>query len=161
MSSYGSPLAAFHTPHWPILTHLSVSCTFVIRESDFHVSLCKSQLGWSGMAKDAGVLTEDVIIRVVTLNWTALEPAPEKRVRILKGSYPKPPVFRAHWLILLLPDCCSLHNQTLQDESSLQSSSFPLCLKPKQMCSFPLWPLEFCWTQETFWMNEQRAYYIR
>lgn len=32
MSCYGSPLAAFHAPHWPLLTHLSVSCTFVIRE---------------------------------------------------------------------------------------------------------------------------------
>lgn len=58
------------------------------------------------MAKDAGVLTEDVIIRVVTLNWTAMSaPATrtssawnlplEKRVRILKGSYPKPSVFLA------------------------------------------------------------------
>lgn len=42
-----------------------------MKSSDFHVSLRKSQLGWPGTAKDAGLMTEDVIIRVVTLSWTA------------------------------------------------------------------------------------------
>lgn len=124
-----------------------------MKSSDFHVSLCKSQLGCSGTAEDAGVLTEDVIIRVVTLDWAAVA-APARRTSsacdlpretgggwILKGSYQKPPVFLALWLILLLPDCCSLRNQTLQDESPLPFLFFPFVLKTKT--NVPFSPLSF------------------